>query len=277
MKVFTAINFISILLIFSACRSNIAQTAEEDRNAPPEIIENQPLQKVEREVFEARKTPALTAVGKINFIGQKWCSLILVAEDIAVTAGHCFLQSNFEFDLSKDIEPYYTSVIFRQQDGKRIENVQIKRVLKAESNPDYAIVRLNKKIPRSLIKSLEISRLKLDEMIAKPEKLGCAGFNGDKELGNEGLTLTVSRRIKIVPESSDQKRIDTSCYATYGSSGGLFFEENGGEYKIIGVIWGITDEKYNEKGELVKSENITTSITPISFFSDELIGIIKQN
>ena len=28
-------------------------------------------------------------------------------------------------------------------------------------------------------------------------------------------------------------------------------------YNFIGVIWGVTDEKLNEKGELVKDENVS--------------------
>ncbi len=239
--------------------------------------------KVKREVFDFNKYPALTAVGKINFIGQKWCSLTLVSEDIAVTAGHCFLENNVKFDITKDIEPHFTSVIFRANGNRRIENVSIKRVLKAEMNPDYAIVKLNKKIPESLIKPLKFSALTFEEIRSKEERLGCAGFNGDKELGEGGWQMTISRNVKIVPTENPSRRIDVNCFSTYGGSGGLFFAEtenpqtNSSEYELVGVVWGMSDEKYDERGNLVKDENIVTSTTPVSFFYQELSEIIKQN
>ena len=238
---------------------------------------------VTREVFDAAKYPALAAVGKINFIGQSWCSAILVTEDIAVTAGHCILKANYKFNLKKDFDPFLTSVIFRPDGKQRIEDVHIKRVLTANMNPDYAIVRLSVKIPESVIKPLRISPLTFDEMQARETQLGCAGFNGDKELGNGGFTMTISRNIKLFPETSSKKRVDASCFSTYGGSGGLFFNEglnaetNVSEYSFLGVIWGLTDEKFNEKGELVKDENVITSITPVSAFYGELNEIINKD
>ena len=240
------------------------------------------VSKVKREVFDAAKYPALTAVGRINFIGQSWCSIILVAEDIAVTAGHCFLKANVKFDLKKELDPFYTAVIFKPDGVGRIEGVSVQRVLTAKMNPDYAIVRLNKKIPASVIKPLRISNLTLEEMRSSEPDLGCAAFNGDKELGSGGLLMTISRNIRIIPENSSKKRVDTNCFSTYGGSGGLFYKEssdpakNVSEYDFLGVIWGLTDEKLNEKGELVKDENIITSITPVSAFYVELNEIIKK-
>ncbi len=249
-----------------------------------EKIETPPVEKiagVEREVFDVKKYPALTAVGKINFIGQRWCSLTLVSEDIAVSAGHCFLENNLKFDLSKDLESHWATVVFRVNGFERIENVYVKRILKAEMNPDYAIVRLNRKI--SEIKPLKFSSLTLGEIRANEANLGCAGFNGDKVLGDEGWTMTISRNIKIVTETSSKTRIDATCVSTFGGSGGLFFDEKTNaetglkKYDLIGVVWGVTDEKLNEKGELVKDGNVVTSITPVSAFYGELTKIIGEN
>ncbi len=265
------INFILLALTFSGCQQNSVESFPIEKDL-----------KVKRELFDIKKYPALTAVGKITFIGQRWCSLVLVSEDIAVTAGHCFLESKFKFDLTKDLEPYFTVVVFKPNGDKRIENISVKRVISAKMQPDYAIIKLNKKIPRSLIKPLKISNLTVDEILTKEERLGCAGFNGDKELGSDGLLMTISRNIKIIPETSSKDRIDTNCFSTYGGSGGLFFKEkfdadtNAQEYELIGVIWGVTDEKFNEKGEVVKDENVVTSITPVSVFYDELTGIINK-
>lgn len=248
--------------------------------ATPEILPEKDT-KVKREVFDAVKYPALAAVGRINFIGGSWCSIILVADDIAVTAGHCFLKANYKFDIKRDFDPFWTSVNFKPDGVKRLEGISVLRVLTAKMNPDYAIVRLNKKIPESVIKPLRFSKLTLAEMRSNEADLGCAAFNGDRELGSGGLLMTISRNIRIIPENSSQKRIDTNCFSTYGGSGGLFYrekldkEKNVNDYDILGVIWGLTDEKLNEKGEWVKDENIITSITPVSAFYDELNALIK--
>lgn len=260
-----------LILTFSGCRQDAAK---------PQIEKDT---KVKREVFDIAKHPALTAVGKINFIGQRWCSAILVSDDIAVTAGHCFLESNFKFDLTKDLDEFYTSVIFKPDGEKFIKDISVRRVLKAGMNPDYAIVKLNKKISANVIKPLKISNLNFDEMLSNQERLGCAGFNGGKELGSEGMLMTISRNIKIIPETSSPNRIDVNCFSTYGGSGGLFFEEKynaetgGNEYAFIGVIWGLTDGKFNEKGEFIKDDTMITSITPVSVFYDELTKIIDEN
>ena len=214
MKPGATVNLILLALIFSGCRQNSVETPPIEKDL-----------KVKREIFDIKKYPALTAVGKINFIGQRWCSLVLVSEDIAVSAGHCFLESNIKFDLTKDLEPYFTTVIFKPDGKDRIKNISVKRVLAANMNPDYAIVKLNKKIPASTISPLKISDLRVEEMLPKEEQLGCAGFNGDKELGGEGFLMTISRNIKVIPESSSKDRIDTNCFSTYGGSGGLFFTE----------------------------------------------------
>ncbi len=204
--------FIFVWLAFSACEPVKTETPTVEKIAG-----------VKREVFDVKKYPELTAVGKINFIGRRWCSLVLVSEDIAVSAGHCFLEEYLTSDLSKDLEPDWAVVIFRLNGVERIENVYVKRVLKAMMNPDYAIVRLNRKVTE--IKPLKISVQTFAEISANEANLGCAGFNGDKELGDEGWTMTISRNIKIVSETSEQNRVDATCFSTYGGSGGLFFEE----------------------------------------------------
>jgi len=267
-----AVNCLLLALIFSGCQQNRVDSSPIEKDL-----------KAKREIFDIKKYPALTAVGKINFIGQRWCSLVLVSEDITVTAGHCFLESDFKFDLTRDLQPYFTIVIFKPDGDDRIKNVSVKRVLAANMDPDYAIIRLNKTIPRGVIKPLKISGLTIDEILPEEERLGCAGFNGDKELRSEGLLMTVSRNIKIFPGTSSKDRIDTNCFSTYGGSGGLFFNEkyraetNTYDHDLLGVIWGVTDEKLNEKGEVVKDENVVTSITPVSVFYDELIGIVNKN
>lgn len=272
------INFL-LVLAFSAFGQETVQSSPLENDS--RVEEND--FKIQREVFDAAKNPALAAVGKINFIGRSWCSIVLVAEDIAVTAGHCFLKANYKFDLRKDFEPYFTSVVFKPDGKRRIEGVHIKRVLTAKMNPDYAIVRLNVKIPKSAIKPLKISRLSFDEMRARETRLGCAGFNGDKELGSGGLAMTISRNVKLIAETSSKQRVDASCFSTYGGSGGLFFSEslnaetNASEYDFLGVVWGLTDEKFNEKGERVKAENVVTSITPVGTFYEQLNAIINEN
>ncbi len=238
---------------------------------------------VEREVFHVEKYPSLTAVGKVSFLGSRWCSLTLVAADIAVSAGHCFLEGNFQFVYGRDLKPYLTTVILKPDGVNRLENLYVKRVLKAKANPDYSIVRLNRKIPESVIKPLKISELTLDEMLANEERFGCAAFNGDAELGSGGLRMTISRNVKIVRLTSSKNRVDATCISTFGGSGGLFFEEqknaamNVKDYYFAGVIWGLTEGNYDENGAFVKDRGVITSITPVSAFYDELMKIISKN
>jgi hypothetical protein len=272
---------ICLLLLISAF-STFGQETIQSSPLESAAKASENVSKVRREVFDAAKYPALAAVGRINFMGGSWCSIILVGEDLAVTAGHCFLKANVKFDLKKDLDEFSTSVNFKPDGIRRIEGVSVRRVLAAKLNPDYAIVRLNKKIPESQIKPLRISNLTIEEMRAAEADLGCAAFNGDKELGGGGLLLTISRNVKIIPENSTKKRVDTNCFSTYGGSGGLFYREstdparNVSDYDFLGVIWGLTDEKLNEKGELVKEENVITSITPVSAFYDELNALLKK-
>jgi hypothetical protein len=269
---------LSCLLLFSAfsasAQKNVQATSNEDADEVKETVS-----KVQREVYDAAKYPALAAVGRINFMGGSWCSIILVGEDLAVTAGHCILKANFKFDVKKQFEPSWTSVNFKPDGVRRIEGVSIKRVLKAKLTPDYAIVRLNRKIPESEIKPLQLSSLSLDELRSSEAQLGCAGFNGDRELGSGGLLMTISRNVRIIPESSSKGRVDTSCFSTYGGSGGLFYrrQTDADAYDFLGVIWGLTDEKPNEKGEWVKLEEVITSVTPVSAFQDELEEIIEKD
>lgn len=262
---------LAVLMLFPVIYGH-GQKPPETAPAGPQIV---------RETFDVKKYPALTAVGKLNLIGLRWCSLVLVAEDVGVTAGHCFLKSKIKFDLTKDLDPYLTTVIFRPDGERRIEGVSVKRVLRAKMNPDYAIVRLTKKIPASEIRPLTIATPTFDQLRADESRLGCAGFNGDEGLGNGGLLMTICRKIRIIPETSSAERIDTDCFSTYGGSGGLFFREpadpaNEGSVDFIGVVWGMTDEKYDDRGQLVKADDIVTSITPASVFARELNRIIKQ-
>lgn len=268
MKRLIYIGYILLAAINSGCRQ------QENFNRLPEVKNKYG---VEREVFNAEKYPALPAVGKLKFIGQRQCSLILVAEDVAVTAGHCILEASKKFNFKGEVNKFFTSAVFKTKDGKRIEDVSVKRVLKVVEKPDYAIVRLTKKISKDEIAPLEILKMTIDEMIAKEKRLGCAGFNGD-EMGDDGQIMTISRNIKILAETSAKDSIDTNCISYYGGSGGLFFEETEDkQIHCIGVIWGMADEKYNERGEPVKDENVSTQITPVSAFYDELIKLAGED
>jgi V8-like Glu-specific endopeptidase len=87
--------FCLLALTFSAFGQETIQSSPRENTAKENNF------KVNREVFDIAKYPALTAVGRINFIGQQWCTIVLVSEDVAVTAGHCFLKANFKFNLKR--------------------------------------------------------------------------------------------------------------------------------------------------------------------------------
>ncbi len=266
--------FIWLVFAFSVRGQNLPEIP------PPPPIK---IAGVEREIFRAEKYPSLAAVGRVNFLGSRWCSLTLVTEDIAISAGHCFLEANFKFDSRKDLEPYLATVILKPGGVNFIENLYVKRVLKANANPDFSIVRLSRKIPERVIKPLKISELTLDEMISNEERLGCAGFNGDADIGDGGLRMTISRNVKIVRPTSSKDRVDATCISTFGGSGGLFFEEqinnktNAKDYLFAGVIWGLTEGNYDENGVFKKDAGVITSITPISAFYKELKNILDKN
>lgn len=286
-KVGRVVGLIFFALLFAGCQTFSAETRN-GTNANGSNLNRARIYKnrspfIEREVFDAKKSPALAAVGRLAFIGQTWCSITLVGADIGVTAGHCFLDTNVKFDLTQDFKPYQTSVIFKPDGVRRLENISIARILKVQRSPDYVIVKLSRKIAPEEIKPLKIVRLTNGEMIAREERLGCAGFNGDKKLGERGLVMTISRNIRINPKLSRHDRIETNCFSSKGGSGGLFFEEKRDaenesvEYDLLGVIWGATDGEANERGVYIEDRNVSTSITPARNFYDELTKIISEN
>ena len=91
MKLLVVFKLTLLLLIYSGCQSNKA----ESKPSPT------PKKKAEfkREIFDVEKSPGLTAVGKLE-IEKSWCAITLVAENIAVTAGHCLIAE--QVDLFKN-------------------------------------------------------------------------------------------------------------------------------------------------------------------------------
>ncbi len=268
-KIIGLLLFTIAVFVFQECAGKFVQ---------PPLLENPD---VDREVFDAKKYTGLAAVGRIEFGDKRWCSLTLVAADVVVTAGHCFLVSNEKIDLEKDLQPEFTNVVFPKIDGEPLEKISVKRVLKYKLIPDYAIVKLDRKIPADVIKPLKFAKFSQKELLANPQKFGCAGYNGDF-LGKGGRDMTISRNIKLIPEDSSETRIDTNCVSWNGGSGGIFFEEkfnaetNLTEYVFCGVIWGAINGEYS-KGKFVRYDVMTTSITPVNVFYDELTEIIDKN
>ena len=273
MKLFLVFSLLFTLFIFSGCQSEKIEVTPTPKKQA----------KFKREVFDAEKYPGLAAVGKLK-IEQSWCAMTLVAEDIVITAGHCF--SAEEVDLFKNNTKDFvrlTTVEFKSANGAEIKGLKVEKILKFKIEPDFAIVKLNKKIPKDVITPLEISDMEYAEILRDTEKLGCAGFNGDIELGKRGTRLTISRNINIYHRQSTRSRIDTNCISTHGGSGGLFFEEiynsetESNDYRLLGVIWGVTGDNFNIKGERVNDRDSITSITPVKVFREDLKRIIAEN
>ena len=265
--------FFLFAMLFLGCQPKMKQTATDLTKTG-----------VQREAFDAKKYPGLAAVGRIRILGRKkHCTLVLVAEDLAVTAGHCFLEEVRLSDTTKDLDENLTSVFLRSARKKRLEITSVKRVLRAKMDPDFAIVSLSRKISSESIKPLKVENLTPEEIRSRIKNLGCAGFNGDKKLGDGGFTMTISRNIDVVGDVSSQERIDTNCVSTHGGSGGAFFEErrnnqtNQNEIRLIGVIWGVTDDSFDEKGNQIRQGKSVTSITPVQrVFYDELQDILRR-
>lgn len=271
---FSTINkFLLVLSVIFACANfneAISQTVTPKKSG------------VEREVLDAAKNPEFLAVGKIVFdFGQRVCTVVLVAEDIVLTAGHCLHNAPIldgEKILKREIFPpdSRTIIYFNTADGNIAGIYKVKQIINANYEPDFAILQLQEKISPDIVKPLKIKSLTTSNIIKNEKKLGCAGFNGDKFLGENGQKLTISRNIKLFSESSSKNRIDTNCISTDGGSGGIFFEETyndelkKNEYFVIGIIWGVTNDVLDDEGKFINEEKIITSITPVSFFNDDL-------
>ncbi len=273
------IKFCLVFLIafnFSNCKQTNTQTT-------PIIKKNG----VERAVYDPVKFPDFLAVGKIIFSNDNQCSIVLVDKNIAVTAGHCLHTSS----LLKDGEipeivfhppDSITKIIFYAMDGNIAGIYKVKNIIEASYERDFAILRLEQNISPDVVKPFKVKNLTLTEIIENEKHLGCAGFNNDRDLGKNGQVLTISRNVKIISEFSSKNRIDINCISTEGGSGGILFLEDYNEelrineYFFVGVIWGVTYDDLDEKGNFSKPENIVTSITPIGVFYDELMEIIKK-
>lgn len=273
MKSLVIYSLILVLLTFTGCQSEKIESVAQP--IPQKTAE------FKREVFDAEKYPGLVAIGKLK-IEKSWCAMTLVAEDIAITAGHCLVAQAVDLFNNEKRLKELTTVQFKSKDGKEIPNIRIEKVLVYSYEPDFAIVKLTQKVPKEIIQPVKISDMTFTDILGNSEKLGCAGFNGDKELGKRGENLTISRNIKIYYEESNSKRIDTNCVSTNGGSGGLFFEEKYNaetklnEYYLLGVIWGVTGDNFDMNGEKINDKDTITSITPVKVFKDKLLTIIEK-
>ena len=262
------------LLILTSCQN------EQKISSPAPTPEKRA--EFKREVFDVEKYPGLLAVGRLQ-IDKSWCAITLVSENIGVTAAHCFKSDNIDILTKDKVLLRSAKVIFMTKDSESKVTVKIDSVLKWKMNPDFAIVKLKEKMPNDKVEPLELSDMEFTDMLSDANKLGCAGYNGDKELGNLGKNLTISRNIKVLYEESNSKKIDTNCVSTFGGSGGLFFEEelnsetNSKEYKFLGVIWGVVGDNYDANGNLIADRDTVTSITPVKVFREELVKIIENN
>lgn len=273
-----------LILVIIGCkndfRENIKSFNNNDFRKEIEISKNG----VKREIFISSKYPQLLAVG---YFGSMKCTVVLVADDIVVTASHC-LEEKAVIEAGKISEVKYNlpatgaKVLFKDLEYRLVGAYVVKRIISANSETDFAILQLDSKIPIDKVKPLKIKNLSLEEMLGNEKILGCAGFNGDKGLGYFGSVMTISRDIKIITESSSKERIDTNCISTSGGSGGLLFEEvfdnksKQSEIYFLGVIWGVTNDNFDEKEKSYKNADVITSITPVSVFYTELNKLIKK-
>jgi hypothetical protein len=244
-----------------------------------------------RKVFTKSSPKWLEAVGKIlipNRDGKsiEQCSLTLVTDDlkkdsiIAVTAGHC---------LEDWINggAYLTApalITFTTQEEKKIER-RVDEVLYISARaPDYAVVKLNKKILNSTIKPLLIAEdafrdsfgtgyLQDDDFNGGPgheRAFGTiAGYSADTSplYGNKGKNLTYDEDCYF--NGGSKLLISTECYSYGGSSGGAavvtvdqgdYNDYAGVEYLYVGSI----------VGGKVNSGNEVTYIAPVQVMKPAL-------
>ena len=271
-SVINTLLFVFLVVWFFGC-----DQAKEVRNVDKK-------REVIRERFDSQAFPELKAVGTI-LSKKRACSAILVAEDIIVTAGHCLASWNV-LRGDKVSETMFhtpderTKVVFRASETEIVGIYRVKRVVKANIEPDFAILQLTQKVPE-VIRPMRLRNLSLEEFFDVEKTLGCAGYNGDKGLGRRGQRMTISRNVRIIRESSTRERIDVNCISTDGGSGGLLFTKSpdpktgSSKIEFAGVIWGVVNDELDEDGKFIRPEKVITSITPTSVFYEELTTAIS--
>ena len=249
-----------------------------------------------RKIFAKSSPKWLEAVGKISVPHRTKnektdCSVSLLTDHldkdsiIAVTAGHCMKNWNFPGQ-----DPKAPAVItFTKKDGTKVTRSVEKILSMSPSEGDYAILKLNKTVPNSLVKPLLIADgpyrgadgfgyLEFDEFTGGPghkKAFGTlAGYSSDSspQFGNKGQNLTYHEDCHLNGGEASIK--STKCWSYKGASGGAtvvtvdqgdYNDNIGVEHLYVGAVMGQR-----------KGDNKRAFITPLEFFREPLESAFKN-
>lgn len=187
----------------------------------------------------------LNAVGKLNIPSQsvtngntehyiEHCSATLIADNpklganTILTAWHCLEGYS---DLSREIS-------FTLFHGESSATNRIARQLSSggDLDRDWAILRLNKPIPSSLVKPIIINSSKRDS--SGHSTMTMAGYSRDPGLGQKGEALTYHAGCQSGEEIGQQ--LSSNCLVYSGASGGPVvissYQNNSFQHRLAGVI-----------------------------------------
>ena len=182
------------------------------------------------------------ATGKVQVSGfskQEFCTGVLVAPDLVVTAAHCLTDPlsdtlvrpnriNFLAGLNKaDNKGHATGKCVRLL-GEVIHHRKSSTL--DGFSADAAVVKLNKPLKPAPVALAE------DTSLGSGAAVTHAGYGRDRR-----YLLSVHAACKVTGDAGDLALTD--CDTTFGQSGGPVFVEDGGAMKLAGIMVGFAEGK----------------------------------
>ncbi len=171
------------------------------------------------------------AVGRVD-IGKDggFCTGVLVATDLVLTAAHCL------YDRGRRIDPQV--MIFRAglRDGKAVAEVPVRRaVIAAGYDPrdrdgynqllnDVALLQLHQTIPAGLAAPFSAGR-----RIGQGDAVSVVSYARGRE-----AALSWQRRCRVTQKGPGALAL--SCDVDFGSSGAPVFDTSGGRARIVSIV-----------------------------------------
>lgn len=164
----------------------------------------------------------LETYGKLMVNGTLRCTGNIVAHDegtdayIVTTAAHCFK--------GNESKQAHLSIEFTKRDETVVQRNLAPFVINNED--DYAILKLDRPIPNTLLKPLLIADYPYDEIMVtennnvNPYTVTFAGYSDDSRNGSKGKNLTYDQDCQMF--NSRGYLVDTNCVGYPGESGGAF-------------------------------------------------------
>ena len=157
------------------------------------------------------------------------------SNSIVTSAAHCFE--------AKNIDEIY--IIFTKRDGRKYRRDL--ELLESDRYYDYAILKMDKPVPTSLIEPLIVTTYEAEDLkdIAEMDDeeitVTAGGYSADIFKGNRGKNLTYDQQCEI--QSETRRGLHTDCITYSGASGGAIvlsaFNDGGTHYNyFMGVLQG---------------------------------------